>query len=353
MWAPVNAPASLPSRAIVTFSQAVDSLLACRHASTPQRHSSVAPGVPLGQVTEFAGGAGSGKTTLALQLALDVQIPASFGGVAGGALIIDTEGGVFAERLAEMAGALENHLLRIADRRGVGGGGSGVGVTAATLLSNVRISRTTSWAALLSVLADLPRALVHEENARALERMDDGVEGGALQLLPVRIVIIDSIALPVRCALATSDVGERLRALASLGAALHALAATGIAVVVTNHVTSRMLGAVGASDAAGGGVCGGDALAAALDGDAASRLVPALGDSWGLVPCSRLVLGWRAGVRVAVLEKSLLGSGGGSVTSVTGGVGESGLPRLPPAEFVINSMGVRGLKATKRAPAVA
>jgi RAD51-like protein 2 len=40
-------------------------------------------GIPLGEVTELCGIPGVGKTQFGMQLALDVQIPESLGGVMG------------------------------------------------------------------------------------------------------------------------------------------------------------------------------------------------------------------------------------------------------------------------------
>jgi RAD51-like protein 2 len=49
-------------------------------------------GVRRGDLTEVCGEPGVGKTQLAMQLSLDVQIPREMGGVGGEALYIDTEG---------------------------------------------------------------------------------------------------------------------------------------------------------------------------------------------------------------------------------------------------------------------
>jgi hypothetical protein len=51
---------------------------------------------------------------MAMQLALDVQIPAVFRGCGGEAVYIDTEGSCLPSRLATMAAALVKHLQQIA-----------------------------------------------------------------------------------------------------------------------------------------------------------------------------------------------------------------------------------------------
>ena len=57
---------------LVTFSRELDALLD--------------GGVPLRQLTEFAGAPGAGKTQLGMQLALNAQLPDAFGGLAGRAV---------------------------------------------------------------------------------------------------------------------------------------------------------------------------------------------------------------------------------------------------------------------------
>ena len=67
-------------------------------------------GVPLRQLSEFSGVPGVGKTQLAMQLALTVQIPESFDGLDGEAVYIDTEGSFHAQRCLSMANALIERL---------------------------------------------------------------------------------------------------------------------------------------------------------------------------------------------------------------------------------------------------
>ena len=56
-------------------------------------------GVSTSAVTEFCGVPGVGKTQMGIQLAVDVQIPVSCGGLGGRAVYIDTEGADWMECL--------------------------------------------------------------------------------------------------------------------------------------------------------------------------------------------------------------------------------------------------------------
>jgi len=77
---------------ITTMSKNLDSLLG--------------GGVETAAITEFYGEYGSGKTQVAHQLAVDVQLPEDKGGLNGKAVYIDTEGTFRPERLKQMAEAL-------------------------------------------------------------------------------------------------------------------------------------------------------------------------------------------------------------------------------------------------------
>jgi DNA repair protein RadA len=63
-------------------------------------------GVETGATYEFHGGFGSGKSQIAHQLAVNVQLSAEKGGMEGGCLYIDTEGTFRPERIQQMAKAV-------------------------------------------------------------------------------------------------------------------------------------------------------------------------------------------------------------------------------------------------------
>ncbi|XP_063106934.1 DNA repair protein RAD51 homolog 3 isoform X3 [Cavia porcellus] len=85
---------------IVTFCSALDDILG--------------GGIPLMKTTEICGAPGVGKTQLCMQLAVTVQIPECFGGVAGEAVFIDTEGSFMVDRMVDLATACIQHLQLIA-----------------------------------------------------------------------------------------------------------------------------------------------------------------------------------------------------------------------------------------------
>ena len=350
-----------PQAAIVTFSQAVDTLLGSGGG---------AAGVPLGQLTELCGLAGAGKTQMALQLCLDVQIPAQLGGCGGGAVFVDAEGGLQPCRLAAMAAKVEEHMGKIIDKdperyramaAGAAGGASpsaappaDVGrwlkarVSAAALLANVAYARVTSLAALTEAILEGLPALLRQRAAAA-----PGGRGGADAPLPIRLVVIDSLAFHFRAA-GDLDGGERARRLAALGVALTRLAqAHDCAVVVTNHLVTQREAAAAAAPgaqpppaaaAAAHALAPHEALAAALDPDT-SRLLPALGDAWAHFPALRLQLRWERGGRCAALGKCLLAAG--LPPGSQQGAGSAAL--LASAPFSVQREGIRGLGAGKRA----
>ena len=70
----------------------------------------------LGEVVEVCGLAGSGKTQIAFQLCLNVQVPKAFGGVEGEALFVDTHGDFSSDRMTDMAKNLRAVVLKNIDK---------------------------------------------------------------------------------------------------------------------------------------------------------------------------------------------------------------------------------------------
>jgi RAD51-like protein 2 len=235
---------------IITFSKSVDTMLG--------------GGFPLGQVTEICGLPGAGKTQMATQLALDVQIPKVFGGNEGEALYVDTEGNFYPERALEMATALAEHLKKLAAAKmnpNVGESDektrerawekqqSAARCSALNLLGGIRIYRAHGQTELLATINLLP---------------------SVLQAHPkVKLVVIDSMAFLFR--IAAKEDHLRVRLLAQVAQKLNELAHRGgLAVVVVNHMTHNYATSNGSSRS--------------------TSLQPVLGEQWGHSVTNRLLL---------------------------------------------------------------
>lgn len=260
---------------IFTFSPEIDSILK--------------GGVPLGQVTEFCGVPGIGKTQMGIQLAINVQLPQPFSGLAGEAIYIDTEGSFMPERCLQMATAFCNHLVKIAKHRGDPGRiQAAAAENADNILKRIHVFRAKDHVEQLAV-------------GRILFKYLDSHPS-------VRLIVVDSVAFHFRQDF--DDLGARARILGQMSQNFMELASKKqIAVVLMNQVTTR----IGNRQQWG------------------SQLVPALGDSWGHAATNRIILFWKNGTRNALVYKS---------------------PSLPreTAEYAVTEEGIRGMrsKAMKR-----
>ncbi|XP_035391204.1 DNA repair protein RAD51 homolog 3 isoform X2 [Electrophorus electricus] len=227
---------------LVTFSSELDAVLG--------------GGVSVGKTTEICGTPGIGKTQLCIQLAVDVQIPVCFGGLGGKAVYIDTEGGFLVQRAAEMARAAAEHCALLAEdteqRAAL------EDFTLEKILSNIFLIRCHDYVELLAETYLLPNLLQ--------------------KCAEVKLVVIDSIAFPFRHDF--EDFSQRTRLLNSLAQQLNQLAnQQQTAVVLTNQMTTKV-------------------------SNGQSKLVPALGESWGHAATEKLILHWEEDKRLASLYKS-------------------------------------------------
>jgi len=245
-------------RPIITFCKSLDQLLG--------------GGVQLGQLTEFCGVPGIGKTQLGIQLALNAQIPEVFTGNGGESIYIDTEGSFMVERVAEMARALSEHLLRIASKTARSGGAaadvshiraSAGNITADRLLQGIHVFRAHNQVEQMAILNSLGAFMKTHAN--------------------IKLIIVDSIAFHFRQDL--QEVSSRSRILSTLAQTLNQLAFDhSLAVVSINHITTRVTSGAGAGS---------------------SRIVPALGEQWSHCIANRVMMFWQQGnVRTACLVKS-------------------------------------------------
>lgn len=233
-------------KSIVTFSMELDKLLG--------------GGIRTGQITEFCGAPGVGKTQIAMQLAVNVQIPSSFNGLEGEAIYIDTEGSFAPKRCLHMASAFCQHLEKVAVFRNDSTKLSDTkNLNPQKILDQIHYFRVRNSTEQLAVVELLESFLDAHPN--------------------VKIIILDSVAFHFRHDF--EDMGLRTRRLSQMAKTLMDLAhSKNIAIVMMNHVTTKILG------------------------DGKSKLVPALGDSWAHAATNRILCYLRDSKRFAFLFKS-------------------------------------------------
>ncbi|KXZ49172.1 hypothetical protein GPECTOR_23g99 [Gonium pectorale] len=252
-------------------------------------------GVAVGQVTEFCGVPGVGKTQLGMQLAISVQIPAALAGAQGQAVYVDTEGSFMVERCADIADGAVRHVTAMADKQAAAGRpalaealrSGAVAFDTPSLLRGIYCFRIHDYTEQLALVNMLPRFLQ--------------------QYPQVRLVVFDSITFHFRQDF--SDMAQRTRVVTAMAQQLITAAQNfGVAVVLMNQVTTKVLD------------------------NGTSKLVPALGESWGHAASTRVMLHWGAAdnQRHAMLFKS---------------------PHLPPgdAAYAVTADGIRGLPRGSRA----
>jgi len=227
-------------------------------------------GIIVGEVTEFCGVPGVGKTQLGMQLACDVQIPSINGGLEGAAIYIDTEGSLMPERLATIAEGLIERLRMItmasstsvSEKIHEDQKEALKQVTREKILKNVHVYRVYDYVEQISCLKSLPTFLeTHPE---------------------IRLIVLDSVAFHFRRGF--DDMALRARLLTGMAQSLLDLAERfQLAVVVINQVTTKIDESKQES----------------------SHLAPALGESWAHACTNRVMFYWGSdGQRYARLLKS-------------------------------------------------
>lgn len=144
----------------------------------------------IGEITEIAGNPGCGKTQLAMQLSVDARLPTEYGGVAGEAVYIDTEGNFSPERCFTMAHALVDHVRKSKKRRQNNANNQYHRPLPSipdwfepeTIMKGIHVYRAHDEAAQTAIITALPNFL--------RERADMGC--------PVRLLVVDSIAFHYR-----------------------------------------------------------------------------------------------------------------------------------------------------------
>jgi RecA/RadA recombinase len=185
-------------------------------------------GFATGSITEVVGRAGVGKTHLAQQLCV---LAATTSG--GGAIFIDTENKLSLSRLNEIA--MNRSRRETASNTTNRSGNMNPDVIAQHVLENVTVRSFLSTKELLDTLDEL-----------VLEITQRNAEAETQRRLPVRLLVIDSIAAPIRrdfdmmlssSGSSSSVAAQRAAALLQIGQKLNQLASDfNLAVVVINQV---------------------------------------------------------------------------------------------------------------------
>lgn len=223
-----SSASSYPGTHILTFCREIDELLG--------------NGIALGIVTEIAGGPGTGKTQLCMQLAVNVALPACYGGVQGQTIYIDTEGSFSPERCYSMATALIHHvdaIIQKNNRKQTNNNNSSCNdipkwnMTPEEILNNIHVFRVHDDIELISVLTGSVPEMIRKQQSNNNDE------------LPIRLIVIDSIAFPFRSASSLESKGyyiKRTKQLAKLVSDLGALASKyQIAIVAINQMTTKRI----------------------------------------------------------------------------------------------------------------
>ncbi|KAI8813665.1 Rad51C protein [Cladochytrium replicatum] len=227
---------------------------AALHISTGSRNldSLLGNGLPSRCVTELTGPPGIGKTQICMQLAVNVNLPEKFGGLDGQAIVVDTEGSMIVDRLAEIASRRVEEI-RLTDQ---------IEADWESLLSGIHIFRLFDHVQILAFVN-----LLHEYLSQNPQ---------------IRLVVIDSLAFHFRHAI--SDLGARHRLLHHIAQTLSRCAAEyDVSIVVSNQLTMKIM-KTGIIER--------------------MKLLPALGDSWGHACTHRIMLFWENSARMANVMKS-------------------------------------------------
>jgi RAD51-like protein 2 len=244
-------------------------------------------GIKLGELIEFCGVPGIGKTQLCMQLSVNVQIPTKFGGCEGEAILIDSEGSFSASRCASIAEGLVEHIQRIQGNRGLPNSNnnnpSPVQLTVESILRRIHVFRVFDHTEQLALFGSLETFLASHPN--------------------IRLIIVDSIAFHFRRGFG-GDFSSRSRILLNMASSLAALASKfKLAIVLSNHVTTKIERKITTK------INNQENSLYSEDGanhmmQETSHLSPALGESWAHACATRVLLYWNNRVRAAKLLKS-------------------------------------------------
>ncbi|XP_017767416.1 PREDICTED: DNA repair protein XRCC3-like [Eufriesea mexicana] len=159
-------------------------------------------GITTRGITQIYGASSTGKTQLALQLCLTVQLPETEGGFAAGAIYICTESIFPSRRLQELIQQLE-----IIKKYGVNG--------------------DLVFVEHISTIEELEICLLHRIPV-------------LMSVQKIGLIVIDSIAAPYRVEDWKDEFSNRAKSLRTIGQQLHKLCKSDICIVCINQVTTAI-----------------------------------------------------------------------------------------------------------------
>ncbi|CAK9802514.1 DNA repair protein XRCC3 [Anthophora quadrimaculata] len=159
-------------------------------------------GITTRGITQIYGAASTGKTQLALQLCLTVQLPESEGGFAAGAVYICTESIFPSRRLQELIQKLE-----VTKKYGING-------------DSVFVEH-------ISTIEELETCLLHRIPL-------------LMTVQKIGLIVVDSIAAPYRVEDWKDESSNRAKSLRTVGQQLHKLCANDICILCINQVTTAI-----------------------------------------------------------------------------------------------------------------
>uniref|UniRef100_A0A914WX76 DNA repair protein RAD51 homolog 3 n=1 Tax=Plectus sambesii TaxID=2011161 RepID=A0A914WX76_9BILA len=185
----------------------------------PDLDNALRGGILLGAINEFVGQAGMGKSQICMQTAVSAHFPPGMGGVGGEVVYVDTEGCFSTDRIKSMIDAILRDHLKNNLRKSDG-------------IPSVNSIMDTIYTYRCLDLVQMTSAI-------------HGLESFVDARPKVRLVIVDSIACHFRQDFEGTNV--RSWTLNDIVVVFRRLAARGIAVLVTNQVTTRFAQGTGSS----------------------------------------------------------------------------------------------------------
>ena len=190
-------------------------------------------GVELGCITEFCGLSGTGKTQLGLQLACDVQLPSSLGGVGGQCIYIDTANGVVGQRIFNISKSFTNHIHQMAQKRESRGGNDYQSLlqrvknqikSEKDMLSNILFFRCFDFKDLDNILMEKLEKILSGNDKKYSKQFNN-----------VKLIIIDPISHLIKYQ------ENMVQYLLKCGQLFHYLCKTyNVAIVCMNQMTTKM-----------------------------------------------------------------------------------------------------------------